>query len=120
MDKGKGFNLIELLSVLAIISILAVIALPAYIQYAAMGASKACLAEVKGYTNTVMVALGEAESIPVPLASACEWITDASVFAGYSLPIQAYPVQPGNTGAQCKLDYTSSCVLDDSVPINQP
>lgn len=118
--KNKGFTFIELMVTLAIIALLAVIALQSYLSNVARSANRACQAEAKGYTNTVMVALGEADSIPAPRASACEWITDATVFTGYSVPVQAYPVQPGNIGTQCKLDYTSSCALDESVPINQP
>lgn len=118
--NSKGFTFIELMVTLSIIALLAAIALQSYLSNVARSANRACQAEVKGYSNTVMVALGEAEPIPAPRASACEWITDATVFTGYSVPVQAYPVQPGNTGTRCKLDYTSSCVLDDSVPINQP
>ncbi|WP_417533284.1 pilin [Marinobacterium stanieri] len=120
MNKQKGFSLIELMTVLAIVGILAVIALTNYLNYTSNAANKSCLAEVKGYTNVVMVALGEAESIPSPTTSACDWITDASVFTSYSQPIAAYPVSPGDEGALCSFNFSSVCSLNSSIPETMP
>lgn len=120
MNRMAGYNLLELMVTLAIVALLAAIALPFYLQYSAQSANKACLAEAKGYTNAVMVALGEAASIPVPNTSACEWIVNASTFTNYSTPITAYPRSPGDTGTHCTLNFSTVCELRGSVPQTQP
>ena len=111
----KGFTLIELMIVIGIIAILSAIALPIYSDFARSSANSACLAEAKGYTNTVMLVLIENETPDPPNVSSCSRITDASNFTDFSQNITAYPSSPGNIGIRCDLDFTTSCQFDPSV-----
>lgn len=117
MSKAKGFTLIELMVVVSIIGILATVSLAAYLGYVRSAANNACLAEVKGYATSVMVAVDNSMPIPVPPLSACVSTTNAATLAGLSAStvLDAYPVSPGTTGTRCNLQSNTACFLDSSV-----
>ena len=70
MNAQKGFTLIELMIVVAIIGILAAIAIPAYQDYAKKSSENSCLAEVKGFANTVYADINDPNVNPASALAA--------------------------------------------------
>lgn len=68
----RGSTLIELMITVGIIGILIAIALPAYRNYMQRAANNACLAEAKGYINSVVANFADNITVPVYQATACE------------------------------------------------
>lgn len=99
--------------VIAIIGILAAIAIPAYRSYVSESQSRACLLEVKSYSNDILYILNDqanTSSPTTPILSACQSITDAT---GWTIVTQqkiiAIAKSPSGARIECDLPNGSSC-----------
>ena len=116
MNKNCGFTLIELMILVAIIGVLAAIAIPAYQHYVRSSSEKSCLMELKNYANHTFYAINDSENNTnpiVPVASACQQITDASAWTidTADKTLIGIPKYNGAKNSQCDLNSSPSCVL---------
>lgn len=116
MNKIQGFTLIEIMIGVAILGVLAAIAIPAYNSYVRSSSEKACLLEVKAYSNHTFLALSDQDDTihpSVPVVSACTNITDASAWTSDTAykTIIGIPSHTDAKKSQCDLNISPSCTL---------
>lgn len=116
MKKELGFTLIELMMVVAIVAILVAIALPVYQSYIRNTGSKACLSEVKNYSNYIFYALNDQNDDTVPTSpniSACQFITDASSWdeTTTNLVVEAKSKNSAIINIKCDLSKGANCTI---------
>jgi len=109
----QGFTLIELMIVVAIIGILAAVAIPAYQDYTIKSAERACMAETKAYTNTVLASVNDGVSPPAPNLGACSEITDGSGWSAIAdlTAVVGTPKSPGSQTTSCDAPNGGTCTL---------
>ena len=93
-----------LMIVVAIIGILAAVAIPAYQNYTIKSARTACMGEAKGLTNSVIIALSEAQSLPTATKGACSVLAiaaDASISAPTNVVVTATAKAPSTATVSC-------------------
>ncbi|MEN4982534.1 type IV pilin protein [Acinetobacter modestus] len=115
MDREGGFSLIEMMVVVAIIGILTSIMIPAYSSYQKKTSIKACLFEVKRYSNLVYVDLFDQNDSTTPFPptiSACESITDASTMDENNIQkIVGVVKRYSDVKIECDLQKGSKCII---------
>lgn len=115
MKNHKGFTLIEMIIVVAIIGVLMSIAMPAYQSYLKRTMTNSCLYEVKGYSNMVFVSLfdSDEETHPLqPFVSACDSITDASLWTVSTIGIiEAKAKYPSYATIYCDITKGGGCTI---------
>ncbi|KXZ68631.1 Fimbrial protein precursor [Acinetobacter venetianus] len=115
MDREGGFSLIEMMIVVAIIGVLTSILIPVYSNYQKKTSIKACLFEVKRYSNLVYVDIFDQNELTAPFSptvNACESITDASTMDQDNIQkITGVVKRYSDVKIECDLEKGSKCII---------